>query len=315
MREAGREYSTRKDRRLSNVRCGILDGLLCRAFCGCFEEAQGAEWREDGESGCVLAEVVDGADAVVGEVVVDAPAEVLADGFFRNIDAPGPFANEVFDVGEAVRAGEVEVCAELSGGLWGEGLGTGSPDGGYPGEAGAGVPLVSEVEPGAGADGLLDLGLMLAGEEGGVADDEGGVGALEHGDRIGGVGQEVGAVHGELAKEKLRIGDRTAGGGVDGDGAEGLEGEWLLDEEDDGADVVERGDGAAGDDGERRGEGGDGDEAEVGLTGEELLSAKRWLGVVDGVTGGEVGVVRRVFEVPHERGGVEEVDGGDAEFG
>jgi hypothetical protein len=34
---------------------------------------------------------------------------------------------------------------------------------------------------------------------------------------------------------------------------------------------------------------------------------------VDLISLGECGVAGRVFEVPHERGGVEEVDGGDAE--
>ena len=37
------------------------------------------------------------------------------------------------------------------------------------------------------------------------------------------------------------------------------------------------------------------------------------LGVVDVVALGERGVARRVLEVPHERCGVEEVDGGDAD--
>jgi hypothetical protein len=34
---------------------------------------------------------------------------------------------------------------------------------------------------------------------------------------------------------------------------------------------------------------------------------------MDVVTLRECGVLRRVFEVPHERRGVEEIDGGDAE--
>lgn len=89
----------------------------------------------------------------------------------------------------------------------------------------------------------------------------------------------------------------------------------MLDEEEDGANLVERGDGTAGDDGEIGGEGGDGDEAEVGLAREELPGAEGGLRGVQGVTGGEGRVLRWVFEVPHERGWVEEVDGGNAEFG
>ena len=76
---------------------------------------------------------------------------------------------------------------------------------------------------------------------------------------------------------------------------------------------VERGDGAAGDDGELGGERCDGDEAEVGAAGEEFVGAERGLGVVEGVALGELGGEGRVFEVPHEGSGVEEVDGGDAD--
>ena len=56
-----------------------------------------------------------------------------------------------------------------------------------------------------------------------------------------------------------------------------------FDDELDGADFVERGDGAAGDDGEIGCERGDGDEAEVGAGGEEFVGAERGLGVVEGV--------------------------------
>ena len=80
----------------------------------------------------------------------------------------------------------------------------------------------------------------------------------------------------------------------------------------DGADLVERGDGASGDDSERRRESGDGDEAEVGAAFEEFGGALCGLRVVQVVALGECDVVRRVFEVPHERRGIEEVDGGDA---
>ena len=87
----------------------------------------------------------------------------------------------------------------------------------------------------------------------------------------------------------------------------------VLDDELDGADFVEGGYGAAGDDGEVGGEGGDGDEAEVGAAGEEFVGAERGLGVVEGVALGECGGEGRVLEVPHERRGVEEVDGGYAD--
>ena len=81
------------------------------------------------------------------------------------------------------------------------------------------------------------------------------------------------------------------------------------------ADAVERGDGAAGDDGEFWRERGDGDQAEIGTTGEKLVGAERRGGGVDLVALGECGGARRVVEVPHERRRVEEADGSDAEPG
>jgi len=241
--------------------------------------------------------------------------EVMADGSGRERDAGGPLADEVCDVGETVVAGELEVERELGRGRAAgcEGLGAGGPDGGDPGEAGAGVPLMGEVDPEEGAGDGFDLGLALAGEEGGVADKERGVGLAEHRHGVGGVREEDRVVGVELAEEDLQVGDGAAGGGVRCDGADGREGVGVFDEEEDGADVIEGGDGAARDDGEIGGEGGDGNEAEVGDAGEELVGAEGGLGVVDGVAGGEGGGKGWVLEVPHERGGVEEVDGGDAE--
>ena len=113
-----------------------------------------------------------------------------------------------------------------------------------------------------------------------------------------------------MLEQELGVGDGGARGGVCGDGADLIE--WLLRDELDGADVAERGDGAAGDDEEIRGEGGDGDEAEVGLVGEEFAGALGGLGEVELVAFGEMGGVRGVVEVPHERGGIEEVDCGYA---
>lgn len=77
--------------------------------------------------------------------------------------------------------------------------------------------------------------------------------------------------------------------------------------------MVERGDGAAGHDSEGRREGGDGNEAEIGAAAEEIFGALRGLGVVKDVALGKPGVAGRVLEVPHERGGIEELDGGDAD--
>jgi hypothetical protein len=87
----------------------------------------------------------------------------------------------------------------------------------------------------------------------------------------------------------------------------------VLDYQLDGADFVQGCDCAAGDDSEVRGEACDGDEAKVGTACEELFGAEGWLGVVKGVVFSERVGKRRVFEVPHEGSGVEEVDGGYAD--
>ena len=93
--------------------------------------------------------------------------EIAVDGGGREVDARGPFDDQVVDVGEAVVAGAVEIFDQPVGGqgfgsqrLWADG-----PDGGDPGQAGAGVPLVGDVDPETGADLLLDLVAGLEGEQ------------------------------------------------------------------------------------------------------------------------------------------------------
>lgn len=137
---------------------------------------------------------------------------------------------------------------------------------------------------------------------------------LQHGDGIGCLGKESGVGVEELAEEDFGVRKGAAGGGVGGDGSYRAEGVRAFDDELDGANFVERGDGAAGDDGEIGRKGGDGDESEIGAGCEEFVGAERGLGVMEGVALGESGGKGWVFEVPHEGSGVEEVDGGDAEF-
>ena len=86
----------------------------------------------------------------------------------------------------------------------------------------------------------------------------------------------------------------------------------MFDEELNGPHTIERSDGAAGDDCKLRSKRGDGNEADVGATSEELVGAERRSRVVEGVMFGECGGERRVLEVPHERSRVKEVDGGYA---
>ena len=81
-----------------------------------------------------------------------------------------------------------------------QGFGADGPDGGDPGKASAGAPLVGEVEPEAGTGGCFDLVERFVGEESGVADEQGSVGVGEHGDGVGGRGEEVGSVWRNLRK-------------------------------------------------------------------------------------------------------------------
>ena len=134
----------------------------------------------------------------------------------------------------------------------------------------------------------------------------------EHGGEVGGVLEEGGRGVEEVAEEDLGVGYRRAGGGVCGYRAHLGEAEGGFDDELDGTYAVQAGDGAAGHDAELGGEGGDGDEAEVGAVFEEVARALRGSGEVDVVAGGKRGGEGWVVEVPHEGRGVEEVDGRDA---
>jgi len=71
---------------------------------------------------------------------------------------------------------------------------------------------------------LLDLFAGLKGEQGGIADEQRGVGGAEHGDGVGGRGQEAGLGAEELAEEDLGVGDRAARCGVGGDAVDPAQG-------------------------------------------------------------------------------------------
>ena len=174
---------------------------------------------------------------------------------------------------------------------------------------------MSEIEPDARADSGFNLLAGFESQERRVADENGCVGLLQHRDGIGWTGNKRGTCANKLAEEDLSVGEGAAGGGVGGDRFYSAESVWGFDDELDGANFVQRSDRAAGDDREIGRERGNGDEAEVCASGEKLVGAERGLGVVEGVASGESGGQRWVLEVPHERSGIEEVDGGDAKHG
>lgn len=286
----------------------------------------------------------DGCDTVVVEGVVDIARQVVANGLGRKSDARGPFGDESIDVAKTVIAGLSEVGDKIGrrDGRGGERFGSHRPDGGYPQKAGACAPLLREVEPEAWTGSGFDAVAVFESEKCRVADEQCGVCSGEHGDGVGrGLDEFRSWLRSgvkEFAEEELRVDERTARGGVGGDGADGAEGGVderevgvcatprlrietcgtqiiHLHDELDGADAVERGDGAARHNGEFWRERGDWDQAEVGTPGEKLVSAECRRGRVDLVALDEGRSARRVVEVPHERRRIEETDGGDAEPG
>src|SRR6201999_1373159 len=151
--------------------------------------------------------------------VVDVLGEVVADGLGWDGDTRRPLLDEVFDVREPVVAGAFEILTELGGsdGMGTQGFEAHSPDGGDPGKTGACAPLVRDIEPEAVADGSFDGLAGFKGKQRRVADKNGGVCLLQHGDGVGGSRDKGRPVAGEFAKEYLGVGEGAARGSVGGD--------------------------------------------------------------------------------------------------
>jgi hypothetical protein len=167
----------------------------------------------------------------------------------------------------------------------------------------------------AGAQEAVDL--LFEGEQGWVADEDGGVGLCEHGVEVSGRGKEWDRRIAPLVKEDAGVGERGAAGGVGGDAAQGGKRLSGAADQQQGADPAFGSDGAAGQDFETGcgGEGCDGDEAYIGGSGGKVGSALGGGHAVSLIAEGEWGGEWRVLEVPHEGRGVEEVDGGYAQAG
>ncbi len=116
------------------------------------------------------------------------------------------------------------------------------------------------------AGALEAVGAFFQSHQGGVADKDGGVGALQHGVQVGGQGQKGHPGVAPVVEEDAGVGQGGAAGRVGGHRAQG--GERLAGA----ADQQQRahaplgGDGAAGQDAQAGGggQGGDGDQADVG---------------------------------------------------
>ena len=140
------------------------------------------------------------------ETVMNVVGEIGADGGGRHGDARRPLGDEVFDVLEAVIARAGEIVDELPGGVAGQGLRTCGPHSRDPGQAGVAVPELGEVVPGAGADGCVNLRAALEREQGGVADEQGGVGLGEHGFGVRGRFDKAGRHAEKVAEQYLGVG-------------------------------------------------------------------------------------------------------------
>lgn len=194
---------------------------------------------------------------------------------------------------------------------------TDGPEGGNPGCTGEAAPFFGEIDVEEGFAGALVAGFaVFEGEERGVADEECGIGCIEHGIEIGGVRFEGRVGFPEVVKKNARVCGGGTRGGVEGDAANVAQVAILAGDEEDGADVIAGCDGASGDDEQAglRGVGGDGDETDVGLAGGEFGGADGGCGPGDLVACSEFLLCWWVLEVPHERGGVEEGDGSNAEL-
>ena len=280
-----------------------------------------AEWLSNGEGvvgedtgfGGYAEETAHAFDALFVEDIVNVVGEVGADGAFGDGESAGPLGGQSFNALEAVDAGLDEICRDA---LIQRTALCNTPDCRDEGEAGEGFPLVGEVvvdELFAGA--LEAVGTFFEGEQGGITDDDCGVGLVEHGVEVGGHGQEWDCRVLPLVEEDAGVGDGGAAGGVCGNGAEGFKRLVGAADQEQGTDAALGGDGAAGQNAEagRGGEGGDGDEADVGGSSGQALGAFGGGHAVDLIFGSERGVEGRVFEVPHEGGWVQEADGGYAE--
>ena len=119
--------------------------------------------------------------------------------------------------------------------------------------------MVDELFTGA----LEAVGAFFEGEQGGIADENGGVGFLEHGVEVGCLGQERDGGVAPFVEEDAGVGEGGAAGCVGGYGAQSGERLRSAADEEQRANAGLGGDGAAGKDAKAGsgGEGGGGDQA------------------------------------------------------
>ena len=143
-----------------------------------------------------------------------------------------------------------------------------------------------------------------SGEQGGVSDEQSGVAGGEHGSEVGSHFAHLTRAAVPVLQEHAGEDDGGARGGIGGDGANLLDGDFA--DEKDGLNGAAGGDGDVGNDDEiGNGRVGDGrDDADVGGAFEQSARTSGGDGVVDVEILGEFGG-GLVLEAPHERCGVE----------
>lgn len=282
------------------------------------EKAEGGDARQYATLEAVAEEELETGEAGIVEKVPDVLGEIGEDGGTGKMEAGGPLVGEGVYVGEAGVAGTLEVVDELSGtdGRGLESFGAHGPESGDPHGSRKVVPFVGEIEVEEALAGAALAGFtVFEGEERGIADEQRGVGHAKHGFEVGRVGQKGGLNLPESREKDAGVDGGGAGSSVKGNAADTFHAVGMADDEDDGANAIARGDGAAGNNGEggSGGKSGDGNQADIGFAGGEFGGAFRRHVVADGVAFEEAGTVGVVLEAPHERGWVEEADCGNAQ--
>ena len=180
------------------------------------------------------------------------------------------------------------------------------------------MPLLGQIVVNQFLAGALEaVGAFFQGHQGGVADDDSGVGALQHGVQVGGHGQKghLGVV--PVVEEDAGVGQGGAAGHVRGHRAQGsqrLAGSPDQQQRPDpalGGDHATRQNAQAG----MGGQGGDGDQADVGRARREPVGALGRKHAINLIALGERSFEWRMLEIPHQRRGIEKTDGGDAQTG
>ena len=251
--------------------------------------------------------------ALFVEDVVDVEGEIVGNDLLGDGKAVGPLDDEAVQIFVAVNAGLIQIVDHL---FVDRAFGRCAPDGGDERQAGDRLPFLGEIVVDKRFAGALEaVGALFQGQQGRVANHDGCVCAVEHTVQVGGHGNEGNLRIAPLMEEDSGVGYGGAAGNVGGDGAERGQRLRSAPDEQQRAHTALRGDGAARKNAKRGigGQGGNGNEADIGGAVCEALRALRRSHPVNAVAASEIPIQGRVLEIPHERCGIEKADGRDAQ--